>query len=92
MYNGGTGIVPGFLEWKEFEMFGLSPLTPAYGRDYQTKDEVVKALLLDGKDFIAANGQYCSIRDLERLGIEEISVRYAKLRKVAVITLIPIVD
>jgi hypothetical protein len=41
-----------------------SELTPAYGRDYKNKAEVVAAFE-GGKDFIfAATGQYTSIKDV----------------------------
>lgn len=66
-------------------MFGLEPLTPAYGRDYKTHDEVVKAFMIDEKDFVAANGQYCSIRDVAKLGLNEVTIRYDRLRKLTVI-------
>ena len=56
-------------------------LTPAYGRDYKSKDEVIAAYNA-GKDFILAiTGQYCSKRDFENKG-NEVWIRYGKLRKI----------
>lgn len=45
-------------------MFGVFPLTPAYGRDYKTKAEA-EADFKAGKDFVTSMGQYCSRRDFE---------------------------
>ena len=62
-------------------------LVPAYGRDYKSK----KALLEDfnnDKDFkIAWTGQYTNKADLEKLfkDIYSVNIRYAKLRKIAVL-------
>jgi len=53
-------------------------LTPAYGRDYNSKD----AVLADwnaGKDFKIHNGPYCSKRDITD---EVVKFRYCKLRRV----------
>lgn len=58
-------------------MFGVFPLVPAYGRDCKSKAEVEK-MFLDGKDFAASSGQYCSKRDFKPGQI--IEVRYNKLR------------
>lgn len=63
-------------------MFGIMPLTPAYGRDYKSKAEVEKDFL-DGKDFQTCAGSYCSARDFPPG--TEITVRYAKLRKVHIL-------
>lgn len=62
-------------------MFGVLPLSGAYGRDYKSKAAIVKDWL-DGKDFKTAGGQYCSIRDFD--ANEPITVRYAGMTKVAV--------
>ncbi len=59
------------------DMFGIEPLTPAYGRDYGSVTQV-KYALYAGLDFKAANGQYCSIRDLKGMGAKTIQVRYNK--------------
>lgn len=54
-------------------------LTPAYGRDYKNKKEVIEAYK-QGKDFIyAPTGQYCSIRDFEG---QVVMLRYDKLKKI----------
>lgn len=63
-------------------MFGIFPLTPAYGRDYKSKAEVITALK-SGVDFKTCSGQYCSLRDFPNQNIE---VRYNKLRTANIIT------
>lgn len=60
----------------------MGTLTPAYGRDYKSRKEVVAALN-EGKDFFM-NGGYCNVKDLPD-GF--INVRYKKLTQVAVITI-----
>ena len=63
-------------------------LTPAYGRDYNSKDAVI-ADWNDGKDFIISTvthpycGKPCSIRDFGNYS--GIKFRYNELRKVVVI-------
>lgn len=58
-------------------MFGIEPLVPAYGRDYECAAQV-KYDLERGVDFTSANGQYCSIRDLRKMGAKTIQVRFNK--------------
>ena len=58
-------------------MFGIEPLTPAYGRDFKDVAQF-KRVLLSGADVTTANGEYCSIRDLRRMGITSIQVRFGK--------------
>ena len=54
-------------------------LTPAYGRDYKSR-AAAEADYHAGKDFIlAATGQYCSKRDLEKMA-GEVWIRYNNLR------------
>lgn len=66
-------------------------LIPALGRDYKSRAEV-KDDLEKGRDFIIKDisnpwdGKYCSFRDLNRK-YDSITVRYGKLRKVAVFTI-----
>ena len=56
-------------------------LTPAYGRDYKSKAEVLAAWQAR-KDFIlATTGQYCSIRDLKDLP-NQVWIRYRNLRMI----------
>lgn len=62
-------------------MFGIMPLTPAYGRDYKSKDAVIKDWK-SGKDFQTSGGRYCSIRDFPN---QEVTIRYKKLTQVIVI-------
>jgi len=57
-------------------MFGVEPLTGAYGRDYSSLAAAQKDWD-EGKDFRTASGQYCSKADFDR----PMSVRYAKLKK-----------
>lgn len=64
-------------------MFGVTPLSPAYGRDYKTA-KAVKADWEAGKDFKCANGSMCSIRDF---GPEDrLEVRYRKLTKLTFVS------
>lgn len=64
-------------------------LTPAYGRDYSSKEAVVNDLT-NGKDFVIANvdspwcGSYISIRDMSKG--DAITLRFGKLRKTALHT------
>ena len=65
-------------------MFGISPIIPAFGRDYRG----LKALEIDfnkGLDFINASGQAINKDNLLCLGLKTIQVRYGKLRKTAMI-------
>lgn len=65
-------------------------LVPAYGRDYRSKASV-EADFRNGKDFRIADisspddGRYCSCRDFQKG--TRVTIRYAKLRKVTVITI-----
>lgn len=67
-------------------------LTPAYGRDYTSKAKI-EADLKAGKDFIIADfsspydGKPVNAPQLRDAGYTTANVRYAKLRKVAVIKL-----
>ncbi len=61
-------------------------LTPAYGRDYKSKAEVLKAWD-EGKDFVIADmfhpdsGRFCNKQDVQ----ESVNIRYKGLRQVCVI-------
>ena len=60
----------------------MATLTPAYGRDYKSKKEVLKDFL-DGKDFIYNDPFrqcYCSIRDFKPGDV--VNLRYHKLTRV----------
>ena len=54
-------------------------LTPAYGRDYRTKGDVIVDFE-HNKDF-RVDGTYTNKEDLLKLGITRVTMRYAKLRK-----------
>lgn len=62
-------------------------ISPAYDRDYKNK-AAVEADFRAGKDFkmesIQYGGTYCSINDFAK-GVK-VNLRYAKLTKVAVVT------
>ena len=62
-------------------MFGIMPLSPAYGRDYKSKAELLKDWN-EGKDFKTVDGRYTSCRDF--IG-KEVTIRYNKMRKVLII-------
>jgi hypothetical protein len=58
-------------------------LTPAYGADYRSKDEV-KAAFLGKKDFLLQpEGRPCSVADFAS-GVT-VNIRYANIRKIAII-------
>ena len=65
-------------------------LSPAYGRDYRSKDAVLKDWN-DGKDFIIRSadhphcGRYANRADLKGLSVR---LRYSKMQKVLVINLV----
>lgn len=65
-------------------------VTPAYGRDYKSKEEAIKAWN-EGRDFHAANlGRgYVNIDDLRSFphGFTHLHIRYANLTKVTVVKL-----
>ncbi len=59
-------------------------LSPAYGRDYKNKAEVIAAFK-SGKDFggdYQLGFQLCSIRDLEQFKPYTANLRYKKLTQV----------
>ncbi len=67
-------------------------LVPAYGRDYKSKKAIQVDLDAD-KDFVIADmmnrwdGKPANRRDLMAQGYTQVKVRYAKLRKVAILKL-----
>jgi hypothetical protein len=61
-------------------------LTPAYGRDYKSKKEIL-ADWEAGKDFVyAETGQYINKQDAETQGIKGVNIRYKRLANIAVLT------
>ena len=59
-------------------------ITPAYGRDYKNKGEVLSDLFDNVKDFKMHqlfNESYCNIDDLKHLKVGKVQVRYNKLQK-----------
>lgn len=61
-------------------MYGVAPLTPAYGRDYKS----LKAAQADfdaDKDFNTAMKQYVNRPQIKELGLKQIQVHFDKLRK-----------
>ncbi len=62
-------------------MFGLEPLTPAYGRDYINIVDVQKDFDND-KDFKTAGGPYTNKSDLLKLTkLVQIRVRFSNLEE-----------
>lgn len=65
-------------------------LVPAYGRDYKSKKEIEGSLIGD-LDFQISDmsspddGRYINLPQIKEAGFTHLNVRYAKLRKVAVI-------
>lgn len=74
-------------------MFGILPLTPAYGRDYRSA-KAVKEAFEKNLDFKTASGQYINlvniIDDIAKnpdKWPDEITIRYNKLMSVTVVSL-----
>lgn len=67
-------------------------LTPAYGRDYKSR-EAAKEAFLQGKDFIYNSpgsrwdGKPCSIRDFPADKYPQVKIRYNGLRSVVFVDL-----
>ena len=61
-------------------MFGLTPLMPAYGRDYKELEEA-QADFDKNKDFRTQSGPVTNKSDLERMypDMEDIRVRFDRL-------------
>lgn len=65
-------------------------ITPAYGRDYKSRDSVI-ADLRAGKDFIVQDisssdfGRYINLEAMRACSIAQVRVRHAGLRRVSVI-------
>ena len=66
--------------------FGTFTLTPAYGRVYTSKRQVL-ADYDAGKDFISQpDGRYCNIEEVKRALATHVKIRYGKgLTKVMVV-------
>jgi len=67
---------------------GIEPISPAYGRDYKSKAEVL-ADFDANKDFVSPSGRYGTKKEFIALGMKTITVRYKKLRETFVINLKP---
>ncbi len=63
-------------------MFGVTPLVPAYGRDYKSK-KAAQADFDAGKDFTCVNGQATTKVELKKHGYtaKTIEVRNADLTR-----------
>ena len=67
-------------------------LTPAYGRDYKSKKDVLIAFNAD-KDFVvndmfsSFDGKMCNRADLLRDSVSSVTIRYNGMKSVAVVTL-----
>ena len=65
-------------------------LTPAYGRDYKSKKEVLEDFD-SGKDFLFNSFDkqcYCSKEDLLEDGIQAVQIRFNKMTKVIIVKLV----
>lgn len=67
-------------------MYGITPLTPAYGREYKSKAAVQADIDAD-RDFLTSDGKPINKEQLARLGLKKVEVRYAQLRKCAVVVI-----
>ena len=65
-------------------MFGISPICPAYGRDYKNLKDLEADFNAD-KDFITPAGQYINKSQIIQEGMTSIQVRYAKKKKTTMI-------
>jgi hypothetical protein len=61
-------------------MFGLTPLVPAYGRDYKSK-KAVEEDFYNNKDFKTLSGSYTNWTDLKKTGLVKVEIRYDKLMR-----------
>lgn len=64
----------------EPSQYMISPLVPAFGRDYNNVKDL-KADFDADKDFKTPGGQYINKTKLKFLGHKFICIRYAKLQK-----------
>lgn len=62
----------------------MHTLTPAYGRDYKSKAAVLADWTAD-KDFRCADDSYTNCADCTRMQVQQVTVRYAKLQKSAIL-------
>lgn len=74
-------------------MFGILPLTPAYGRDYRSA-KAVQEDFNKNSDFKCTDGRYINLVDIIDANTkepgkfpDEIPVRYNKLQKVCMVNL-----
>ena len=65
-------------------MFGVTPLTPAYGRDYKSK-KAVEADFNANLDFVTASGQYINKPQIVEMGLKRVEIRYKKLTQLTII-------
>ncbi len=64
-------------------------LTPAYGRDYKSSDEVLTDWNADkafSVNSFEASGSYTNRADCNERGYTEVTVRFAKIRRIVVLT------
>lgn len=67
----------------------MSTLTPAYGRDYKSKAEVLEAFEA-GKDFLYNSSMeqgYCSKQELIERGVKRVQIRFKNNTQVIVVKL-----
>lgn len=65
-------------------MFGVSPITPAYGRDYKNRKDV-KTDFNKNLDFVTPMGQYINKAQLKDMDCKSIQVRFSKNKKTFVL-------
>ena len=69
----------------------MTTLTPAYGRDYKNKNDVLNDFD-NNKDFIINdmfspyNGKYCNKSDIKNT-YKSVKIRYNKLQKIIIVRL-----
>lgn len=69
-------------------MFGVTPIVPAYGRDYKNKKDLI-ADFNANKDFQTPSGSYINKSQILEMNMSTIQVRYSNNRKTTVIDVTP---
>lgn len=68
-------------------MFGILPLSPAFGQDFPSKKEVEKDFN-DNKDFRTSTGHSINKEQIKGLNMKRVDVMYQKFTKVTSIKVI----
>jgi hypothetical protein len=92
--NGNKPIIDvvkkGFQSCFEAGLFGIEPLLPAYGRDYENIEDVQKDFDAD-KDFSTSFGKLINKAQLVDMGVNKIQVHFNKKEDTGMLTVDPAV-